>query len=230
MSLDPEPIVAQWQQRSVSSAGLCCAVRPRPVLHAAPPSWSCRRYRLPGRAQPRQQPHGTDAHGQPVWESCHGGRNQWLRSQRWPWSQVLKHRCAAHEGQRTQRSHLLGHMMTRPPSTLLFLPERWEAANKQGKKGGLVLLLFSFFFNSLSASTNDNTGQTNTGATVKIREAICGGRHSRDNSCDCEKQQTLNECELHKCVQILRTSIGYCSHCSLLPRSQVSLKHEVRLD
>lgn len=153
MSLDPEPIVAQRQQRSVSSAGLCCAMRHRPVLHAAPPSWPCWRYRLPGRAQPRQQPHGTDAHGQPVREPCHGGRNQWLWSQRWPWSQVLQHRRTAHEGQRTQRSHLLGHMMTQPPSALLFLPVWQRLATSAGKqqanrerREGWFFLCFVFFF------------------------------------------------------------------------------------
>lgn len=94
----------------------------------------------------------------------------------------------------------------------------------------MVLLLFSvfFFLNSLSASTNDNTGQTNTGATVKIREAIGSGRRGRDNSCDCENQQTPNERELHKCFQVLRTSIGYGSDCDC-PPSQVSSKHEVHL-
>lgn len=144
MSLDPEPFLAQRQQWSFPSTGLRCALRPSPVLHAAPSSRSCWRYRLPGCAKPRQQPHGTNAHGQPVREPHHGGRNQWLRSQRWPWSQVVQHRRTAHEGQRTQRSNLLGHMMSQPPPTLLTFPV-WQqpGASEQEKEAGF---LFSFLY------------------------------------------------------------------------------------
>lgn len=117
-SSDPEPYVDREQQWSIASAGLCCALRPRPLLHAASPSRSWRSYWLPGRAQSRQQPHGTDTYGQPFWRSCDGRWNQWLWSQCWSRPQVLQHSCAAYEGQGTQCSHLLGYMMSRASSTL----------------------------------------------------------------------------------------------------------------
>lgn len=114
---DPEPDVDWKQQRSVASAGLCCALWPRPLLHAASPSRSRGRSRFPGRAQSRRQPHGTDAHGQPLWGSRDGKWDQWLWPQRWSGPQILQHSCAANEGQGTQCSHLLGNMMPRARTT-----------------------------------------------------------------------------------------------------------------
>lgn len=115
---DPEPYVDRKQQRRVTRAWLCCALWPRPLLHAASPPRSSGRYRFPGRAQSRQQPHGTDAHGQPFWGSRDGKWNQWLWSQRRSRPQILQHSCAADEGQGTQCSHLLGNMMSRARTTL----------------------------------------------------------------------------------------------------------------
>lgn len=150
-SLDPESVVDREQQRSIASAGLCCALRPGPFLHATPPSWPRRRARLPGRAQPWQQPHGTDAHGQPLRRSCHGRRNQRLRSQRRSRPQVFQHSYAAHEGQGTQRSHLLGHMMPRAwfhPAPLQ--PSALEQPSASvGRERGRLLLLFLFLLRAL---------------------------------------------------------------------------------
>lgn len=122
---DPEPDVDWKQQRSLTGAWLHCALWPRPLLHAASPARPRGRYRFPGRVQSRRQPHGTDAHGQPFRGSRDGKRNQRLWSQRRPRPQILQHSCAAHEGQGTQCSHLLGNMMSRvgppcPRATLLL--------------------------------------------------------------------------------------------------------------
>lgn len=181
---DPEPFVDWEQQWSISSAGLCRALWLCPLLHAPSPSWSWRRLWLPGCAQPRGQPHGTDTYGQPFWGTRNGRGDQWLWYQCWSRPQVLQHSCAAYEGQGTQCSHLLGYMMSQPSFTLppygLFLEQ--PSASTVGEEGVFLRALMITQVKWTGRDCGDNSGQCN-----------------QDNNCDCDNQQMLKVREIQRC-------------------------------
>lgn len=189
-SSDPEPNVDREQQRSITSAGLCRALRPSPLLLATPPSRSWGSYWLPGRAQSRQQPHGTDAYGQPLWRSCNGRRNQWLWAQCWSRPQVLQHRCAAYEGQGTQCSHLLGYMMSQASSTLPPYRLLLWSNHRRALRGRRA-----FFFLRARMITQVKW----TGRDCEDNRGHCSGQHNQDNNCDCDNQQMLKVREIQRC-------------------------------
>lgn len=141
---DSEPLLDRWQQRSISRAGLRRAVRHCDSLYDASPPLCQRGVWFSGRAEPRRS-HGTGSHGQSVWRiSRHARRHQHVRSQHGPWPQVLQYRRFAHEGQRAQCSHILGHMMCwylldggpcRPLKSLRTPSMGWGGSRIENSKG-----------------------------------------------------------------------------------------------